>query len=359
MNQPNFERMKKILLRQGEPDRVPFYEHFCDIEIMEAITGIPMSRIDTGTLEGKRAYFKALIKFYVDMGYDYVPLEIPLNFPRDNVLLGDDTAVLPHYKRSWQNENRGVIEKREDFEKYPWPGMKECAPFTDFEIMAELLPEGMKIIGGIAGGILEQVMWLMGYVPLSMAIYDDPQLVEDMFNKTGAYRIYADEIIAKMPGMGAMRMGDDMGYKTATMFSPEFFRKYVFPWQKKSVEIAHRQGLPFILHSCGNLKAIMDDLIDYVGIDAKHSYEDAILPVIEAKKIYGNRITILGGVDVDFLSRRSEDEVRRYVRNILEKCAPGGGYALGSGNTVTNYVPVKNYLAMLDEGRKFKYALQM
>jgi uroporphyrinogen decarboxylase len=41
------------------------------------------------------------------------------------------------------------------------------------------------------------------------------------------------------------------------------------------------------------------------------------------------------------------------VRRILEECAPGGGYLLGSGNSVTNYVPVENFLAMLDEGLKF------
>ncbi|PIZ14699.1 uroporphyrinogen-III decarboxylase-like protein [Candidatus Desantisbacteria bacterium CG_4_10_14_0_8_um_filter_48_22] len=353
MNQPNFERMRKVLLRQGEPDWVPFYEHFCDVEIYEAVTGIKMSKIDTSTVPGKKEYYTALVKFYADTGYDYVPLEIGLNFPRDNVLAADDTAQMPHGKRGWADENSGPIKNRQDFERYPWPAIEKCTDFSHFEILAEVLPEGMKVIGGISGGILEQVSGLMGFVPLSMALHDDPKLVEDMFNKTGAYRIYADEIISKIPVMGAMRMGDDMGYKTSTMFAPDFFRKYVFPWQKKAVEVAHKNKLPFVLHSCGNLAGIMDDLIDDVKIDAKHSWEDIILPVTEAKKIYGKRIAILGGVDVDFLARHSEDEVRKYTRNVLEKCAPGGGYALGSGNTVTNYVPVKNYLAMLDEGRKF------
>jgi uroporphyrinogen decarboxylase len=55
---------------------------------------------------------------------------------------------------------------------------------------------------------------------------------------------------------------------------------------------------------------------------------------------------------VDKLVRASETEVRSYVRGILKSCAPGGGYALGTGNSVTNHIPVQNYLAMLDEGRK-------
>ena len=96
----------------------------------------------------------------------------------------------------------------------------------------------------------------------------------------------------------------------------------------------------------------MDDLIDYVGIDAKHSFEDTYLPVSEAKHLYGDRIALLGGVGVDMLARSNEEEVRTYTRRILESCMPGGGYALGTGNSVTNYIPVRNYLAMLDEGMK-------
>jgi len=126
----------------------------------------------------------------------------------------------------------------------------------------------------------------------------------------------------------------------------------VLPWHKKLARIVHNYDLPIILHSCGNLAAIMDDIIDDVQVDAKHSFEDKILPVTEAKRRYGNRIALLGGVDMNFLCNADSEAIRRYVRNIIEICAPGGGYALGTGNSVTNYVPLENYLTMLDEGRR-------
>jgi uroporphyrinogen decarboxylase len=97
----------------------------------------------------------------------------------------------------------------------------------------------------------------------------------------------------------------------------------------------------------------MNDLIDYVGIDAKHSFEDNILAVAEAKEKYGKRIAILGGADVHVLCTEDEAGVRKYVSGILNACAPSGGYALGTGNSVANYIPVQNYLAMLDEGRRW------
>jgi uroporphyrinogen decarboxylase len=77
------------------------------------------------------------------------------------------------------------------------------------------------------------------------------------------------------------------------------------------------------------------------------------MPIAEAKRRWGGRIALLGGVDVDFLCRRTPREIKEYTKRILDACAPGGGYALGSGNTITNYMPIENYEAMLEAGREF------
>ncbi|MBS7634137.1 uroporphyrinogen-III decarboxylase-like protein [Candidatus Bathyarchaeota archaeon] len=354
MRKPDYRRLTTILRREGEPDKVPFYEHFVDKEVMETILGEEMPAINQNlNPKLKRKHVAALIKFYRKMGYDYVPLEIPLNLPRTNRLRARDTAPLSRGVREWQDENRGEIETMEEFEAYPWPDLDDAADLTYFDMLERLLPEDMGIVGGVAGGVFEHVSWLMGLVPLCKALYTDRLLVEKMFERVGSIIVKVDEKILRTNKLIALRMGDDMGYKKGTFLSPDILRKYVFPWQKKCADAAHRRGLPFILHSCGNLKNIMDDLIGYVGIDAKHSFQDEIEPVWEAKNNYGDRMAILGGVDVDKLSRLQIKPLRTYIRQILEKCSPGGGYALGSGNTITNYTPIENYLAMLDEGEKF------
>jgi uroporphyrinogen decarboxylase len=69
---------------------------------------------------------------------------------------------------------------------------------------------------------------------------------------------------------------------------------------------------------------------------------------------YGSRIAILGGIDVDFLCRAEEDSIRKRVQETLKVCMQDTGYCLGTGNTVANYIPFKNYLAMLDEGRSYR-----
>ncbi len=56
---------------------------------------------------------------------------------------------------------------------------------------------------------------------------------------------------------------------------------------------------------------------------------------------------------MDFLCHSSPEQVRARVRLTLDYCLPGGGYVLGTGNSVANYIPIENYLSMLDEGRNY------
>jgi uroporphyrinogen decarboxylase len=351
IHQPDFGQLLTAI-RRGEPERLPFYEHLADAQIVEAITGEPVTRIDGSTREGKEAWIKGQIDFYLQLGFDCLSFEVGPRFPRENVLKAADTAPLPRGERGWVDEHAGPIQTMDDVEAYPWPDFDQAVDYEAFEIARRLLPEGMLIVGGCAGGIFEHASWLMGVERLSLAIYDDPALVTALLDRITATICEADRRLLQIGGIGALRMGDDLGFKTGPFLSPASLREHIFPRQKQVADVAHQAGLPFVLHSCGNATRIMDDLIDVVGVDAKHSFEDVIMPVAEVKRRWGDRVALLGGADVDYLARHSEDEVRGYTRRLIEACAPGGGWALGTGNSVANYIPVGNYLAMLEEGRR-------
>ena len=96
------------------------------------------------------------------------------------------------------------------------------------------------------------------------------------------------------------------------------------------------------------------ELVEDIGIDAKQSFEDSILPITSFMDTYGDRIAGLGGVDMDKLCRLDEPALRAYCRSILDHCMPKGRYAYGTGNTVANYVPIDNYLIMMDEGYRYR-----
>ena len=134
---PDFDRLKKVLLRQGEPDKVPFFELFADTEIMEVVTGEPMVKYaQTYTRDAREKYLKAQIKFYYELGYDYVYLGSPIGFELTKNISTQDTAELSRSQRGWVDEHHGVIENWQDFEKYKWPDV-EKTDWTDAEFMAK------------------------------------------------------------------------------------------------------------------------------------------------------------------------------------------------------------------------------
>jgi len=340
---PNFGRFLKVVRRQGEPDRVPFAELFHDYEIVSAIQGPPGGPADDpDTIAAWR------VRFWHHLGYDYVSQGVDIGFPCPG-LRAQDTAALSRGERGWINESKGPVSTWQEFEAYPWPEVTPAA-FRSLEAVGRQLPEGMKAAATIPGGPLENLTFLMGFERFSYALVDQPDLVAAIAERVSEVLCKVVEHTASMDCVGAQWLNDDMGFKNGTLASPAVLRQYVFPTQQRICEIAHRHGKPVLLHSCGNLDQITDELIADVGIDAKHSFEHVIMPVWEAKRRWGHRMALLGGVDMDVLSRGSEQEVRAYTRRCIEECAPGGGWALGSGNSVANYIPVANFLAMLDEG---------
>lgn len=348
---PDFSRLLTVLLRRGEPDRVPFVELFADAEVMSAVVGEEIAEPLPRDHSQREKDLLRIISFWHRCGYDYVSLWPTVSLPVRRTASGD-TATLTHREREWQDESTGIINSWQDFESYPWPRPEDIDWFN-LEFASRHLPDGMKIIALGPGGQLEHIMWLMGYVPFSLALKDDPGLVHAVAERIGALLVSLYATAADIPNVGALWIGDDMGFRTGTMVSPADLRRFVFPWLAKLAGIAHDHGMPFLLHSCGNLESIMNDLIETVEIDARHSFEDAIQPVSEAKRLYGDRISLLGGADVDFLCRSTGEEVRAYTRRLIDECAPGGGWALGTGNSVANYIPLSNYLAMLDEGYRY------
>jgi uroporphyrinogen decarboxylase len=342
--EPGFEQLARVLRRE-RPDRVPAIELFSDHEFIAAVLGYSWDTVEPDkNLADWQRYWLWRIEYQRIALPDFLTVGLhDLVFPRRDLPHATDTAALSRGERHWHTQTGGTITTRAQFDAYDWP----AEPFTNerLDFIAENAPPGMGTIP-TSSGVLEWAMWLMGYEALSMALYDEPALVRDVVDRIGERFVAGYEHAANHPAARAIWLGDDLGFKTATMISPEHLRQYVFPWHKRIAAIAHERRMPFLLHACGNLSAVIDDLIDDVGIDGWHSFEDVILPVTEAKRRYGRRVAILGGVDVDFMARQSPGAIRRRTRETLDACAADGGYALGTGNSVANYIPLENYIAM-------------
>jgi uroporphyrinogen decarboxylase len=336
---PNYHHIVDAAFNRT-PQRLPVYEHIIAPEKMEEILGRKFVALYQGDADDQREFFREFNGFFKRMGYDTVSFE---GCVVDVVAQGQ--ALSGH--------TPGAISTREDFEKYPFdelPGRYWVLHDRHFQLLGEEMPVGMKAIGGIGNGVFEIAQDLAGYTGLCMMRVDDPQLYADLFAKVGDLMVALWKQLLERHGntYAVCRFGDDLGFKSSTLLSPSDIRTHILPQYKRIVDIVHAAGKPFLLHSCGCIFEVMEDIVKFVGIDAKHSNEDQIAPFRVWVERYGSRIGNFGGVDMDVLCRQGESEIKKYVSNVIHDSVGHGGIAIGSGNSIPDYVPAAGYLAMLE-----------
>lgn len=341
---PDFNNLLQVLNNQ-RPDRLPLYEHHIDAPFISKAIGQNLSS-EGLTPDELVDYYRIVIHFWKDMTYDGFDFEAAVCdiLPGHGAILGGMA---------------GPIQNREDFNNYPWEDISHI--FWDtytphFEAIKKCLPPGMKAYGGCGYGIFEASQDLVGYENLCLMQCLDPELFADLFNRIG--NLWADlwaGVIKKYSDIYVFfRMGDDLGHKTSTLLEPDIIREHIFPQYRKVINQVHQSGKKFLLHSCGKIFPLMDDLIN-LGIDAKHSNEDQIAPYETWIENYSERIGLFGGFDLNLLILEKPDTI---FNTVLEKGSlyrkTAKGYGLGSGNSIPGYVPVDGFMAMVDAANKIR-----
>jgi len=320
--EPNFERLRTALL-SGQPDRVPLCELIVDHEIKEAFLGKRFRPLKD---------LKDEVAFWLKAGYDYIPFFFAgYNFPG----LGGSSP--------WAEERKGVITNQQEFNNYSWHVTEEN-DYTPLDRIAGYLPSSMKIVSGTAG-IFERVWQLMGFETFCTKLHTDTNLVEGMFEKVGSAIFHVYEKLSKHSIIGGLWISDDVAYNSGPMISPQIYRKLLFPWWEAIADLSKERDIPLLLHSDGNLYILIDDFIK-IGIDALHPIQPEAMDLRYLKKKYGKKLCLIGNIEVDKLYRGTPEEIRELVKNRIRVAAKGGGFCLGSSNTVPHYAKLENYNAM-------------
>lgn len=342
--EPNYQNIVDAAWNRA-PERLPLYEHLISIEVMEEILGVSFAHLYSGEAQDLDGFFYQYCRFFREMGYDTVSYE------------GCITDILPN-GGALGGHKTGAIQSWEDFNSYPWDTIQELyfnlhAPH--FEALRRNMPQGMKAVGGVGNGIFECVQDLVGYMDLCFMREDEPELYEAVFQKVGEVALGIWKRFLRDYGdiYCVCRFGDDLGFKSATLLAPDDVRNWIIPQYKKIIDAVHEAGKPFLLHSCGCIFEVMDDLIA-AGINAKHSNEDQIAQFPVWVERYGDKIGNFGGIDTDAVCRLPKDEMEVYIREVIEKCQGHGGFAFGSGNSIPNYVPVEQYQHMVKCVRRIR-----
>lgn len=329
----DLDGMLRNIRREGTPDRVFYFEHGVDGAICQAL-GERFGIYDDLDRSARSSEWDRAVAMHRFLGQ-----EIFRVFP-------------PGARASCARKADGSrgIECWQDFENFEWLRAAD-ADLSELEYHEKHLPPDMMVFHCL--DVWERVRELFGYEKFCYMLYDDPALIDAVFEKVGGFAVEITRALCDFDCFGCLYMCDDLGYKTSTLLPPETIRRIIIPWHKKLARIVHGHGKLLFLHSCGQMYELLDEYIDDLGLHAKHSFEEAVMPVTDVKRRYGDRLALLGGMDVDFLARSDEAAIRAKTREILDVCFPGGGYCMGSGNWVTSYIPLDNYLAMLDEARHY------
>lgn len=333
------------VMHNRRPHRLPLYEHIISPRVMETILGVRFAEALNGGPTDIAEFFRQYCRFFRAMTYDVVSYEVCIGgfLPGKTALCG----------------GRGPIQTRADFEAYPWqevPARYWAYATPRFDALAAALPPGMKAVGGVGNGLFELAESVVGLESLPLMQVDDPGLYAALYQRLGdlMVAIWSEFLPRYGRCFAACRMGDDLGFKSSLLTNPVTVRKHIMPQYRRLIAAAHGAGRPFLWHSCGCVFEVMEDAIA-AGIDAKHSNEDAIAPFDRWIELYGNRIGLLGGFDMDFLCQRSPDDIRSAAHEQGRRFRHNArGYALGSGNSITDYMPVANYLAMIESARRIR-----
>ena len=341
MKRNDFSRLRTALRLEGKPDRVPLIELYVDNQVKAAFLGRPIQSL------------RDELEFWILAGYDYVPVSLGI-LEVGGVLSGEATMR----KRSrysiyseepvemkWAAEGKGVITSEQEFDRFRWP-IAESPGVASAREIARLLPPEMKIIA-ILGKVFTSVWMLMGFETFALATVENPSLVERLFNRVGNLQYRALEQALDLPQVAAAWMSDDIAYGSGLMVSPAILRKHMFPWYKKMSRLCQQRDVPFLYHSDGDLTEVVDDIIE-TGFNALHPIEPKAMDIRKLKPRVAGKLCLAGNIELDHLSRGTPDEVRQLARANIRDLACDGGYCLGSSNSVTYYVPVENYRAMIE-----------
>jgi uroporphyrinogen decarboxylase len=351
----DFQRVRRALLRQDGTgrrpaeweDRVPLFELSVHKTHQAAILGRPVeSKQDT-------------VEFWRSAGYDFVPIRAgvrsivrgyhPVVKEWRRVRYGGDRDRAP----GWVVEDEALIHDRLDFDGFPWPAPEELGGYPDYESlpdylasMTRVLPQEMKLLVQL-GYIFMGAWHLMGFENFCLKLADDPHLVQDVTDRLGASQLAVLEVLLQHDGVGAIWVPDDLAYNSGPIVSPRVYRQYVYPWYVRIVERCHQAGIPVGLHSDGDLAHLLPDLVA-CGFDAIHPFEPPANDIVAVKRAWGQRIAVAGNIDLrNTLCGGTPEDVEAEVRAKAAALAPGGGWLVGSSNSIPDFVPPENYRALL------------
>lgn len=212
---------------------------------------------------------------------------------------------------------------------------------------AQWQQEGHWIEGMFWFGFDVTHSWTVGTETMLIAMIEEPEWVEDMFDT------YLDRSIQHFNMIwdagyhfDSIFWYDDMGYKNTPFFSNEMYRSLLQKYHKKAVAWAHDHGIYARLHSCGDIMPLLPDIKD-TGIDALNPIEiKAGMDVFKIKQDYGDRLVLHGGINAVLWD--DKEAIVEAIRQAVPVLKENGGYIFASDHSIPNSVSLENMQSIIN-----------
>ncbi|MHA1147741.1 MAG: uroporphyrinogen decarboxylase family protein [Promethearchaeota archaeon] len=377
------ERIMKAINHE-EADRVPTFEG--SIDNLAVIEHYRSKYVFQGAAKGLRMMYylsfgsnKLLTKILTFLGKRKSAIKLGMK-PVVQLLtyIGIDLGVVPlalFPKKYFKNGYIDEFGRRFEFKVNPADGMDVSyymgggiKDFEAYEEFPKLDPDnpmrenaykiGKKLEAATKGklylapatfGLMESTWEGFGLENFARMLAR-PSQIKRIFDERGEFALeMTKRVIEWGEEDGAILFFDDYGYKKGLFMSPRNYRKYVFPWISRICNTAHKAGLKVIVHSCGDIYQILEDLIN-AGVDALNPIEPTTANpeynIFKLKEKFGDKLCFIGNVSPQDLSDKDPVFIRDYTKRLLKHVAPGGGFILSSGHSINPAVKLENYLAM-------------
>lgn len=218
-----------------------------------------------------------------------------------------------------------------------------------FEAIQKLIArnEDRLVFCNIGFSLFERAWTLRGMEHLLTDMVDYPEFVEELLDAIVEFNLALIEQGLKYE-IDGFRFGDDWGQQHGLIMGPRFWRRFIKPRLARMYGLVKDAGKFVMIHSCGDVKEIFDDLIE-IGVDIFNPFQPEVMDPREMKRRFGDRISFYGGLSLQrTLPYGKPDDVRAEVRMLISEVGRGGGYILSPSHAVPRDVPLENLLAMVE-----------
>jgi len=244
-------------------------------------------------------------------------------------------------------------------DRYDWAGIPLSENLAGY-FSGRVIPEGRKRFGDrvmIYDYNGQGTFWMLPgseMMEFAVKLFEHPQeLHEEAKQKRDASIALAKVQVDQ--GVDFICINSDYGYNRGPFISPKMFAEFVTPYLAEIVDAIHRLGVKAILHSDGDLRAILGQLVS-TGLDGYQSIDpQGHMDIAEVKREYGDRLVLMGNVQASLLQEVDEDRIRESVRYAMRHGKPGGRFILSTSNCVFKGMPLESYHIMLDEYEKLAW----